>query len=97
ARPLPQPLGPLTVASGTLKPVPGDRIDARRLVSFSEDPVTGLFFINHATFDHERVDFRVPLGAIEEWTVRNASDELHIFHLHQTAFQVISENGRPLP
>ena len=84
-------------AGGAGQPIPGDHIDARRLVSFSEDPVTGLFFINHTTFDHNRVDVRVPLGAIEEWTIRNASDELHIFHIHQVAFQVVSINGKPQP
>ena len=76
----------------------GRRIDARRLVSFSEDPlVTGLFFINHATFDPSRVDFKVPLGSIEEWTIRNASEELHTFHIHQLPFQIVSTNGRPMP
>src|SRR5205085_6424941 len=93
----PPPLGPLTLAAGATTPIPGERIDAKRLVSFSEDPVTGLFFINHAVFDHERVDVKVPLGNIEEWTIRNASDELHVFHIHQVAFQVISENGKAVP
>jgi FtsP/CotA-like multicopper oxidase with cupredoxin domain len=98
AAPTPVLLGPLTVVSGAGRPIPGDRIDARRLVSFSEDPlVTGLFFINHQTFDPERVDFKVPLGSIEEWTIRNASDELHVFHIHQLPFQVISVNGKPQP
>ena len=98
SQPPPAPLGPLTVADApTQKPIPGDHIDAQRLVSFSEDPVTGLFFINHQTFDHERVDVKVPLGNIEEWTIRNASDELHTFHIHQVAFQVISQNGKPVP
>jgi suppressor of ftsI len=98
AKPSPAPLGPIEVAMGAGKPIPGDRIDARRLVSFSEDPlVTGLFFINHATFDHNRVDVKVPLGSIEEWTIRNASEELHIFHIHQTSFQVLSVNGKPVP
>jgi suppressor of ftsI len=98
AAPPPPSLGPLTVVSGAGQPIPGDRIDARRLVSFSEDPlVTGLFFINHATFDPERVDFKVPLGSIEEWTIRNASEELHVFHIHQLPFQVISVNGKPQP
>jgi FtsP/CotA-like multicopper oxidase with cupredoxin domain len=97
--PPPAPLGPLTVAATakTSQPIPGDHIDAERLVSFSEDPVTGLFFINHTTFDHERIDVKVPLGNVEEWTIRNASDELHIFHIHQVAFQVVSVNGRPQP
>ena len=80
-----------------MKPIPGDHIDETRLVSFSEDPVTGLFFINHNTFDHDRVDVKVPLGNVEEWTIRNSSDELHIFHIHQVAFQVISQNGKPVP
>jgi len=73
------------------------KIDAQRLVVFSSDDTTGLFFINHRIFDHERVDLRVPLGNTEEWTIRNSADELHIFHIHQVHFQVMSENGRPLP
>lgn len=97
SQPPPAPLGPLSVVQDAPKPIPGDHIDEKRLVSFSEDPVTGLFFINHTTFDHDRVDVRVPLGNIEEWTIRNASDELHIFHIHQVAFQVVELNGRPVP
>ena len=97
SRPAPAPLAPLTVMQdATLKPIPGDHIDARRLISFSEDPATGLFFINHAIFDHDRVDVKVPLGNIEEWTIRNASQELHIFHIHQVAFQVTELNGKPV-
>jgi FtsP/CotA-like multicopper oxidase with cupredoxin domain len=97
SRPPPAPLGPLTVNAPDQRPVPGSHIDARRLVSFSEDPVTGLFFINHQTFDPERIDVRVPLGSIEEWTIRNASEELHTFHIHQLPFQIVSTNGRPMP
>ena len=95
--PPPPALAALTVNPGMEKPIPGDHIDAKRLVSFSEDPVTGLFFINHATFDHDRVDVKVPLGSIEEWTIRNASEELHVFHIHQVAFQVLSINGKATP
>jgi FtsP/CotA-like multicopper oxidase with cupredoxin domain len=97
SRPPPAPLGPLVVDAPLQKPVPADRIDARRLVVFSEDPVTGLFFINHQTFDPKRTDVKVPLGSVEEWTIRNASEELHVFHIHQIAFQVVSINGRPVP
>ncbi|HTI66037.1 MAG TPA: multicopper oxidase family protein [Caulobacteraceae bacterium] len=93
----PAALQPVAMVQGAVKPIPGDRIDAERLVAFSEDPVTGLFFINHATFDHERVDVKVPLGSIEEWTLRNASDELHLFHIHQVPFQVVNINGKPVP
>ena len=95
-RPEPRPLGELVVHAPKQQPIPGDRIDARRLVVFSEDPITGLFSINHQTFDHHRVDVRVPLGSIEEWTIRNTSEELHVFHIHQLPFQVLSVNGKPV-
>ncbi len=97
ALPEPAPLGPLVVNAPDQKPVPGDRIAAHRLVVFSEDPVTGLFFINHQTFDPMRVDLKVPLGSIEEWTIRNSSQELHVFHIHQLGFEVLSINGKPVP
>lgn len=93
----PAPLGKLVIAGTRPLPIPSDRIDAQRTVTFSEDPVTGLFFINHATFNPKRVDLKVPLGSIEEWTVRNSSEELHVFHLHQVHFQVLSVNGKPVP
>ncbi|HEX2491902.1 MAG TPA: multicopper oxidase domain-containing protein, partial [Blastocatellia bacterium] len=40
-----------------------------------------------------RIDQMVRLGDLEEWTVRNASQELHVFHIHQTDFQVTEING----
>jgi suppressor of ftsI len=95
--PPPAPLGALVPSGAQSMPISDTRIDAQRLVTFSEDPVTALFFINHQTFDPKRVDIKVPLGSIEEWTIRNASEELHVFHLHQVHFQVLSVNGRPLP
>ncbi|MGY4398844.1 suppressor of ftsI [Sphingomonas sp. UYAg733] len=97
SRPAPTPLGPLVVNAPKQVPVPGDHIDAHRLVVFSEDVTTGLFFINHQTFDPKRIDVKVPLGSIEEWTIRNASQELHVFHIHQLPFQVVSINGKPQP
>jgi FtsP/CotA-like multicopper oxidase with cupredoxin domain len=96
-RPAALPLGPIAVNAPGQQPVAADHVDAHRLVVFSEDPVTGLFFINHQTFDPERVDVKVPLGSIEEWTVRNTSEELHVFHIHQLAFQVVSINGKLVP
>jgi FtsP/CotA-like multicopper oxidase with cupredoxin domain len=97
-RPPPAPLGALTINAPDQKPVPADHIDARRLIVFSEDAlVTGLFFINHQTFDPERADVRVPLGNIEEWTIRNSSEELHVFHIHQLPFQTVSINGKAVP
>jgi FtsP/CotA-like multicopper oxidase with cupredoxin domain len=41
------------------------------------------------------VDLRSKLNTVEEWTVRNDSDEEHSFHLHTDDFQLMSVNGRP--
>jgi FtsP/CotA-like multicopper oxidase with cupredoxin domain len=77
------------------------KIDARRTVVFNQskalDPDKQEFYVNGIKFDANRVDFRIPLGSTEEWTVRNDSDDLHVFHIHQISFQVIEVNGKPVP
>lgn len=72
-------------------------ITARRRFTFSQKPGEEVYFINGKTFDHARVDTRVPLGAIEEWTIRNDTDDMHVFHIHQVHFQVVAINGAPQP
>jgi FtsP/CotA-like multicopper oxidase with cupredoxin domain len=44
-------------------------------------------------FDPSRIDVRVRLGAVEQWTIRTETDELHSFHMHQALFQVTDVNG----
>ena len=52
------------------------------------------FTINGKFYDHNRIDTTVPLGDVERWTIRNKADELHVFHIHQTDFQVVAINGK---
>ncbi len=72
-------------------------ISDRRTIVFSESADGDTFFVDRRTFDPERTDTRVKLGAVEEWTIRNEADELHDFHIHQTHFQVTEVNGVPQP
>jgi suppressor of ftsI len=85
----------------TLLPVKDLRgnVTGRRTVVFSEAERPGgdVFLIDGKTFDPDRIDTRVRLGAVEEWTIRNESDELHDFHIHQGGFQLVEVNGRPQP
>jgi len=67
----------------------------KREIVFTESP--GKFFINGKQFDMNRIDTTVNLGDIEEWTIRNASDEMHTFHVHQLDFQVVEVNGQQAP
>ena len=82
-----------------LPPVPDMRklqITNRRTITFSESDDPDAYFINGKTFDHHRVDTTVKLGSVEEWTLVNASDEMHTFHIHQLDFQVTELNGKPV-
>jgi FtsP/CotA-like multicopper oxidase with cupredoxin domain len=36
------------------------------------------------------------LNAVEEWTVRNVTDEWHTLHIHINPYQVIRINGKPV-
>ena len=68
-------------------------IDARRTIVFSEDADAGQYFIDGRLYDHGRTDLRVPLGNVEEWTVRNRTQDFHEFHIHQIGFQVTEIDG----
>ena len=67
--------------------------DQRRNFVFSESDDGNTFYVNGKDFNINRVDFTVPVGRIEEWTIRNTSTEWHTFHIHQTDFQVIEIDG----
>ena len=73
------------------------KVTNRRTIVLSESKDGDTFYINGKTFDMKRTDTRVKLGAVEEWTVRNVSNELHTFHIHQGAFQLAEINGVPQP
>ncbi len=72
-------------------------LSAKRLIVFSQKPGEEVYLINGKVYDHDRIDTRVPLGSIEEWTIRNTTDDMHVFHIHQVHFQVMSINGEPQP
>ncbi|MFJ2028913.1 multicopper oxidase family protein [Streptosporangium sp. NPDC087985] len=70
-------------------------IAARHTIVFSENRAGTKFYINGKQFDMNRVDVRSKLNTVEEWTVRNDSNEEHSFHIHTNDFQLMSINGRP--
>ncbi|MFL5402810.1 MAG: multicopper oxidase family protein [Gemmatimonadales bacterium] len=92
---------PQRILPDALLPVPDLRsqVTGSRTIVFSEGEVGGqdIFYVNGKTFDPSRVDTRVRLGAVEEWTIKNESDELHDFHIHQGGFQLVEVNGVPQP
>jgi len=69
-------------------------ITNRRTVTFSETADGNTFFVDGKQFDMNRIDTTVPLGAVEEWTILNTTQEKHVFHIHQTDFLVTSLNNQ---
>ena len=54
------------------------------------------FTVDGKIFDPSRIDQRVRLGAVEEWTIRNTHEhDDHMFHIHTNPFQVIEVSGQP--
>jgi FtsP/CotA-like multicopper oxidase with cupredoxin domain len=39
--------------------------------------------------------FTAKAGTVEEWTIENDTQEVHVFHIHQVHFIVESVNGVP--
>lgn len=51
--------------------------------------------IDGKTFDPSRIDQRVKLGAVEEWTISNIhGHDDHVFHIHTNPFQVTEIDGK---
>ena len=85
----------------------GEAVDGRRTITFTMGMGMGTgggggmtFGFDGQEFDPERVDQSVALGAVEEWTIANASPMDHPFHLHVWPMQVVAADdvdptGRP--
>jgi FtsP/CotA-like multicopper oxidase with cupredoxin domain len=96
---------PAALPAGPLAPIGDDELTGARQLTFSsiepEMPATATyqefaFLIDGRRFDPDRVDQRIALGAVEEWTVVNDDHADHVFHIHTNPFQVTAINGEPL-
>jgi FtsP/CotA-like multicopper oxidase with cupredoxin domain len=71
------------------------RLARKRVVVFSEDPTGIRFFIDGQFYDPAKINFHAKLNTVEQWTIVNHSEEVHVFHMHTYAMQVLSVNGVP--
>ena len=101
--PLPMKL-PAALPKPPLEAIRDSEITGRRTLVFGatepQNNVAGhwqeyTFTVDGKVFDPSRIDQRVRLGAVEEWTIRNthAHDD-HIFHIHTNPFQVVEIGGQ---
>ena len=102
--PLPMRL-PAALPKPPLEAIADGEITCRRTLVFGatepQNIIAGhwqeyAFTVDGKIFDPARIDQRVRLGAVEEWTIRNTQQhDDHIFHIHTNPFQVIEIGGVP--
>lgn len=100
--PLPMTL-PANLPPSPERIIGDDEITGTRVLTFSVKSPGTLdwrkfkFLIDGKTFDPDRVDQRVRLGAVEEWTIVNqdAGDD-HVFHIHTNDMLLTKINGEAL-
>ncbi|MFO1059345.1 MAG: multicopper oxidase domain-containing protein [Dongiaceae bacterium] len=97
---------PAALPPGPFRDIADHEITNRRQLVFSADTPEAeaagtwrefRFLIDGKVFDPHRVDQRVRLGAVEEWTIVNKHFHDHIFHIHTNPFQLVRVNGEPVP
>jgi len=57
----------------------------------------GPFLINGSSFDMSTINYTVPLGNIEIWSLTNQTPISHPFHIHDVQFFILDINGNPPP
>jgi FtsP/CotA-like multicopper oxidase with cupredoxin domain len=102
--PLPMKL-PAKLSSNRVDHIGDEEITGKRVLRFSanhpeaEAPLhwqNFKFFVDGKTFDPNRVDHRVRLGAVEEWTIVNEHSDDHVFHIHTNDMELVKVNDKPL-
>ncbi len=78
----------------TIDTIAPDSIDRDR--TFDMDEVGDGWGINGVQMDMMRIDETIELGDTERWTI-TVGDGVHVFHVHQTQFQILEINGEPPP
>jgi FtsP/CotA-like multicopper oxidase with cupredoxin domain len=94
---------PAALPKPPLEPIRDSEITGRRTIVFGatspEADAAGhweefTFTVDGKIFDPSRIDHRVKLGSVEEWTIRNVHEhDDHMFHIHTNPFQVVQIGG----
>jgi FtsP/CotA-like multicopper oxidase with cupredoxin domain len=104
--PLPMNL-PAELPAPLEKLIGDEEITGTRVLRFGETRIDGptefwrtfRFTVDGKTFDPDRVDQRVRLGAVEEWTIINDQPndpDDHVFHIHTNDMLLTKINGEAL-
>ncbi|MEL6400006.1 MAG: multicopper oxidase domain-containing protein [Cyanobacteria bacterium J06626_4] len=84
--------GPLPSTLNTIERIDPSEVDRSR--EFVFDKVGKGWGINGEQMAMDRIDDVIKFGDTELWTLKSVSG-WHVFHVHQTQFQILERNGRP--
>ena len=87
---------PTTLVSHTI-PTEGTEDITRQLTFTSQQNIVGPFNINGASFDMNVINYTIPLGNREIWSLTNQTPIAHPFHIHDVQFYILDINGNPPP
>jgi len=95
---------PAVLPQGPLAPIRAAELTGMRQITFSKrSPATGGddfrefgFMVDQRLVDHHRIDQRMRLGAVEEWTITNVDESDHPLHIHTNPFLVMGVDGQAL-
>jgi FtsP/CotA-like multicopper oxidase with cupredoxin domain len=68
-------------------------ITATRTFTLTMSGTHPMHKINGLTFDINRIDWEVPLSALEEWKIINNTADIHPMHSHGLQWQLLARNG----
>ena len=94
-----QPTAPWSTTSAAREDLRSSRVDGRRALTMTGGMRMGMggggadFGFDGRPFDADRVDQRLVLGSVEEWTISNATMMDHPFHLHVWPMQIVAGAG----
>lgn len=86
----------------TVTPITQSSADITRNLTFSPlqmgpNALNNGFLINNQSFNMGVVNYSIPLGNTEIWTLTNQSPIAHPFHIHDVQFYILDINGTTPP
>ena len=85
-----------------VNPIPEPQAVITRSLTFTAEmmgpnALNGKFYINGASFDMTIINYTIPLGNTEIWSLTNQSPIAHPFHIHDVQFFVLDRDGAAPP
>jgi bilirubin oxidase len=92
----------IPTALANVTPIPASNATITRNLTFTPiqmgmNALNNGFLINNQSFDMGVINYSIPLGSVEIWSLTNQSPIAHPFHIHDVQFYILDINGAAPP